>query len=465
MAARGLARAVPSLSVPDETPSPFAGVVLDIRICDIEIGPNVRATVGELDELVASIGKRGVLQPVRVRHHPELPGKYLLLWGQRRTLAARKAGLVTIPATVDVRPREGAALAIEQLVENLQRADLAPLEEARALRAVLDADPDLTQEALAAELGRSRPWLSNALRLLDAPPVVQDALAAGEISASHARSLVTATPAEALQLVKRTVDEGLTQAQLDRALKETRRQAEWQAERKAQDEQADARWVASAVASKAIAKAPAATLLVSQGERKVKALEKALPARKVVAVGFGDSQVLSAGVKCDCDALLLDTAWGHGGEQGVRVRRACHDKRHWPAINAEELAKQRAKRGAAEERSQRWQRGVEQALREGLAFYPAAGPALRVMRVLLRALTDNYRRDALNDDPEDLIGAIAGAVAQRLMSYDGKGDERSRDILRDAGLEVEFTGTLDEGDMVSRQDADADDLDPEGDEE
>jgi len=140
----------------------------------------------KLEELAASIRQHGVIQPVVVR--PRADGLYELVAGERRWRACRLAGIKEIPAVVrDLNEREMAEVA---LIENLQREDLNPLEEARAYRALIE-EHGLTQEEVAARVGKSRPVIANALRLLQLPSAVQEMLRRGEITAGHARGLLT----------------------------------------------------------------------------------------------------------------------------------------------------------------------------------------------------------------------------------------------------------------------------------
>lgn len=173
----------------DVDQGPFlADVPLDL----IDIGENVRVDPGELAELAASIAELGVLQPIRVIG-PSHDGRYRAVWGQRRVMASIIAKKATIPALVELSAEAnapGARRSIEQLAENLQRKDLNAIEEAVAMRAVLDADPSLTQEQLATRLGRSGAWVSNTLRLLQAAPEVQEGVRTGTVTASHAKALV-----------------------------------------------------------------------------------------------------------------------------------------------------------------------------------------------------------------------------------------------------------------------------------
>ncbi|MCK9794184.1 ParB/RepB/Spo0J family partition protein [Isoptericola sp. 4D.3] len=163
---------------------------------------------GELDELVASISEIGVLQPVVVRPDGADQGLYELIMGERRWRASQLAGLETIPAIV--RETDDSDMLRDALLENLHRAALNPLEEAAAYRQLLD-DFGCTHEELATRIARSRPQISNTLRLLKLPPLVQRRVAAGVLSAGHARALLSLTDgAEIERLAQRIVSEGLS---------------------------------------------------------------------------------------------------------------------------------------------------------------------------------------------------------------------------------------------------------------
>ena len=158
-----------------------------------------------LDELVGSIREIGVLQPVVVR--PVGDG-YELIMGERRWRATQAAGLATIPAIV--RETDDADLLRDALLENLHRAQLNPLEEAAAYQQLLD-DFGCTHEELATRIHRSRPQISNTLRLLRLPPLVQRRVAAGVLSAGHARALLGLSDGAAIErLAQRIVAEGLS---------------------------------------------------------------------------------------------------------------------------------------------------------------------------------------------------------------------------------------------------------------
>ena len=159
-----------------------------------------------LEELAASITEVGLLQPVVVRKLG--PGSYELVMGERRLRASQRAGLDYIPAIV--RETQDNDMLRDALMENLHRQQLDPLEEAAAYRQLLD-DFGATHEQLAQRIGRSRPHISNTLRLLGLPPQVQKRVAAGVISAGHARALLSLDdPLAQQRLADRIVAEGLS---------------------------------------------------------------------------------------------------------------------------------------------------------------------------------------------------------------------------------------------------------------
>jgi ParB family transcriptional regulator, chromosome partitioning protein len=159
-----------------------------------------------LEELAASIRAVGLLQPVVVRK--VMPGHYELVMGERRWRACELAGLAQIPAIV--RETSDDDLLRDALIENLHREQLNPLEEAAAYQQLLD-DFSATHEDLARRIGRSRPHISNTIRLLSLPPNVQKRVAAGVLSAGHARALLGVDDLQAQeQLAHRIVAEGLS---------------------------------------------------------------------------------------------------------------------------------------------------------------------------------------------------------------------------------------------------------------
>ena len=156
--------------------------------------------------LTASVREMGVLQPVLVR--PVGEGAYELIAGERRWRAAKRAGLPTIPAII--RTVGDTAVLEQALVENLQRDDLNPMDEAAAYQQLIE-DFHLTHEQLATRVGRSRATISNTLRLFQLPPAVQRLVAEAKVSAGHARALL-GTPDRSFQeaLARRIVAEGLS---------------------------------------------------------------------------------------------------------------------------------------------------------------------------------------------------------------------------------------------------------------
>lgn len=171
----------------------------------------------ELDELVHSVREFGVLQPIVVR--PLMPPEGLvafeLIMGERRLRASVAAGLETIPAVI--RETADEDMLRDALLENLHRANLNPLEEASAYQQLL-ADFGITQEELATKLGRSRPQVTNTLRLLRLPQRIQTQVAAGVLSAGHARALLSVTePAAQETLAKKIVTQSLTVRQAEEA--------------------------------------------------------------------------------------------------------------------------------------------------------------------------------------------------------------------------------------------------------
>ena len=161
-----------------------------------------------MDELVASIREVGVLQPVVVRPISALPGKYELIMGERRLRASKIVGLATIPAVVKDTADEN--MLRDALLENLHRSQLNPLEEASAYQQLL-ADFGITQDELATRIGRSRPQITNTIRLLKLPAPVQQRVAAGVLSAGHARAILAAGDSAAMQkLADKIVSEDLS---------------------------------------------------------------------------------------------------------------------------------------------------------------------------------------------------------------------------------------------------------------
>jgi len=202
--------ASPAESAGESGPRPVAGAYFR-EISTLAISPNPRQPRDVFDdyrlqELADSIKEVGLLQPIVVRSVGG--GRYELIMGERRWRACQLVGLDVVPAIV--RNTQDDDLLRDALIENLQREQLNPLEEAAAYQQLLD-DFGATHEQLAQRVGRSRPHISNTLRLLTLPPGVQSRVAAGVITAGHARALVSLNdPAAQEHLAKRIVAEGLS---------------------------------------------------------------------------------------------------------------------------------------------------------------------------------------------------------------------------------------------------------------
>lgn len=183
----------------------------EIPVESIRPNPRQPRTVfdeDELAELVHSVREIGVLQPVVVRRVPGQEGAYELIMGERRLRACRQAGLETIPAIV--KDTQDDAMLRDALLENLHRSQLNPLEEAAAYQQLLE-DFGCTQEELAARIGRSRPQVTNTIRLLRLPPLVARRVAAGVLSAGHARALLALPDGAAMErMAQRVVAEGMS---------------------------------------------------------------------------------------------------------------------------------------------------------------------------------------------------------------------------------------------------------------
>jgi ParB family chromosome partitioning protein len=168
--------------------------------------PRTHFDPAALEELIASIKEIGILQPPVVRQ--TTPGKYELIMGERRFRAAKSAGLTTIPVIIRQTPDN--ELLREALIENIHRSQLNALEEAAAYSQLL-TDFNCTHDELAQKLGRSRPLISNTIRLMNLPTSVQQKLASGVLSAGHARALLGLSDATTIEkLAARIVSEGLS---------------------------------------------------------------------------------------------------------------------------------------------------------------------------------------------------------------------------------------------------------------
>lgn len=224
---RGLGRGLDALLAPTSRPLPVEEVGSQ-EIGLVELGLDAVASNPEqprtdfdddaLDELAASIRLHGLLQPIVVERRPAVEGGFRLIAGERRLRAARRAGLSSIPAVV--RPSgESSRVALElALVENLQRADLTPIEEATAYQRLGEAF-GLSAEAIGLRVGKSRPAVANTLRLLQLPPAVQLSLRERRLSAGHGRALLGLTEsAEQERLAQRAEQRGMSVREVEAAV-------------------------------------------------------------------------------------------------------------------------------------------------------------------------------------------------------------------------------------------------------
>jgi ParB family chromosome partitioning protein len=209
---RGLDALIPTSIIPTEIKTQTGVIAADrdeIDVNNISANPKQPRTVfdeDQLTELALSIKEVGLLQPPVVRSIGN--GKYQLIMGERRFRAAKLAGLKNIP--VIIRQTSDDQLLREALVENIHRSQLNPLEEAAAYQQLLN-DFGYTHDELALKLSKSRPVITNTMRLLNLPPAVQRRVAAGVISAGHARALLSLTDEKEIEnLANRIVAEGLT---------------------------------------------------------------------------------------------------------------------------------------------------------------------------------------------------------------------------------------------------------------
>ncbi len=194
------------------------GGAVELNINELEPNrgqPRKEFSEEAMRELADSIAQHGVLQPLLVR--PLLSGGYQIVAGERRWRASRMAGLATVPALIrELTDSEVMQIA---LIENLQREDLKPLEEAQGYQALME-EFGFTQDEISKSVGKSRPAVTNALRLLNLPEAVRGMLARGDLSAGHARTLLSFKDETAmLAAAKRVVAEGLSVRELEKMAK------------------------------------------------------------------------------------------------------------------------------------------------------------------------------------------------------------------------------------------------------
>jgi ParB family chromosome partitioning protein len=241
---RGLGALIPSDPFATDTRIPITEVDID-RVVPNPRQPRMQLDADALAELTESVRMHGVIQPLLVSIETAEDGStvYQLIAGERRLRAARAAGLTKVPVTVrQTTPQELLELAI---IENVQRADLSPLEEAVAYQRLV-REFELTQREVAERVGKSRVAVTNTMRLMDLSEELRASLAAGEISEGHARALLGADdPDVRRQLWRRIVDERLNVRQAEQLVRATVKAAHPASSRASNDADQDA--VAAAV--------------------------------------------------------------------------------------------------------------------------------------------------------------------------------------------------------------------------
>lgn len=211
MKKRGLGKGLDAIFAENAADSTEGSV--SVKISEIEPNrdqPRKEFDSEALSELADSISQHGVLQPLLLR--PLLTGGYRIVAGERRWRAARMAGLTEVPAII--REMSDAEEMLFALIENLQREDLTPLEEARGYRTLIEAQ-DFTQEEVSKAVGKSRPAITNALRLLNLPEDIQGMLERGEITAGHARTLLSFKSQEDMRLGAQKAKDGASVRELE----------------------------------------------------------------------------------------------------------------------------------------------------------------------------------------------------------------------------------------------------------
>lgn len=211
---RGLGRGLTALMgdvSPAETARPAERQVSVDRIHPNPEQPRRHFDEAALDELAASIRSKGVIQPLVLRPHPAIADAYQIVAGERRWRAAQRAEVHAVPAVIrDLDDTEVLEIAI---IENVQRADLNPVEEALGFRQLIDRFGH-TQERLAQSIGKSRSHIANVLRLLSLPEEVLDLVRTGKLTAGHARALVTT--ADPVRLAREVLAKGLSVRETER---------------------------------------------------------------------------------------------------------------------------------------------------------------------------------------------------------------------------------------------------------
>ena len=220
---KGLGRGLEALLGTDELKPAGSEALASLAIDTLQPGryqPRLRVDPEALGELAESVKAHGVVQPILVR--PLAAGRYEIIAGERRWRAARMAGLSSVPAVVrDVPDRHALAIA---LIENIQREDLNPLEEATGLKRLIE-ELGMTHAETAEAVGRSRAAITNSLRLLELAPPVQELLREGKLDMGHGRALLALAPLAQIELAREAAAKGLSVREVENRVSAQHRRA------------------------------------------------------------------------------------------------------------------------------------------------------------------------------------------------------------------------------------------------
>lgn len=405
---------------------PLTRSVIMVDVATVDVGENVRKDLEGIDELAASVLEHGVLQPIKVRAHGD---RWVVVWGQRRLLAARKAGLERIPAITTADELEPAQLSTEQLVENLHRADLNPMDRARAMKAVVESGTK--QADLARQLGLAPSTVANDIRLLEAAPEVQAMLEEGTLTPAHSRAIQALDLDLQADFAERARTSGWS-------AHETERQSKWvadQAKQLRKKKAATEKRLAEALELLAkVATADKSTVAVADysGGDLGAALKKA---GWTVADGWSVSAVDKAG-SCGCKGVWRIEV-PYQDSSPLALKPACSSKAHQQAAQQRQRAanearwkKESEERAAQQKANEEAQDRRRAALVPFLAEHPTDPFAVRVALAVtaeddLEDLIDETYRAAGDDDtgvwdlvkaiPDAELGtALARAIARRI---------------------------------------------------
>ncbi|MEW6223232.1 MAG: ParB/RepB/Spo0J family partition protein [Chloroflexota bacterium] len=442
-------------AAPAATPPPAGAAILELPLELVDVGDNVRVNPDELEELAASIAEHGVLQPIKATG-PHDDGRFLVTWGQRRTLASRMAGRATVPAIVlppdaDV-DAHGAPRAIEQLVENLHRADLNPIDRATAMRAVVDSG--ISAADLARKLGIAPSTISNDLGLLDAPTEIRQLLGDGRLTPAHAKAMKGLAPKSQLELAKEVLERGYSAHRTEQEVQHRREQAELEAERRKADaaELEARRKAVDAVIAEQVAKGvPLDVEVVVAGSYYsndssawlIGRLKAGGFARARKANGWQETEPRPGGGVCDCRAFrarVTESVRYQGSKRvvtnGLKWETACLEPKHRAAKAAAGEEKRLAKEATA-------RRVQEHVKRTASAWAVPGARAISIDRILAEAVL----WDILSYRVPEWAVAHGGTrknpfAAIHALSDEGLAKELADEIARDfrdkAGYHVDW---------------------------